>query len=217
METSRPLAIDSFSYSWLSNVKPPLDGIEESLRESLDSAHEAISKEMACMTVKSKRFVPEAQNFNFDIPISPSPAALLHADELFSDGLVKPVFVSPSNIEASSCTSDLSNSYSFSSRNFVVTASEHHSHVLKKWKKSSKKIMQKCFGYVRPRCYRVGSSRKSNRVDDIDRRVREAKSWSKSPETFLQQNTTHRVSESCSDIENSIYEAVLHCKRSIGL
>ncbi|XP_006491204.1 probable membrane-associated kinase regulator 6 isoform X2 [Citrus sinensis] len=93
METSSPLAIESFSYSWLSNVETLLDGIDEPLRTSLDSSSEAISKELA-------------ENFNFDIPTSQSSAALLHADELFSDGLIKPEFVDPSKILDAS-TSDL--------------------------------------------------------------------------------------------------------------
>lgn len=207
METSSPLAIESFSYSWLSNVQPPLDGIDEPLRTSLDSSPEAISKELA-------------QNFNFYIPTSQSSAALLHADELFSDGLIKPVFAGPSKILDAS-TSDLITvlpSSSFSSRN-VIPVFQGHYRLLSKWGISFKKNFLKCFGYLRPHYHNIGSSRKrSSRVDDIDRRGQEVKSWSNSPQASPPPSAKYSVGVGdWHDIENSIYEAILHCKRSIGM
>ncbi|TXG62958.1 hypothetical protein EZV62_009952 [Acer yangbiense] len=126
METSQSLAVESFSYSWLSNVKPSFDSLDESPRASLDSLHEATSADLDYKTVKSQRLQGESQDFNFDIPISPSPAPFLHADELFSDGLIKPVYVDPSKIETSH-TSDpvtVSPVSSFSSRNIIVAHQE---------------------------------------------------------------------------------------------
>ncbi|KAI9182140.1 hypothetical protein LWI28_022492 [Acer negundo] len=122
METSQSLAVESFSYSWLSNIKPSFDSLDESPRASLDSFHEATSADLDYKIVKSQRFQGESQNFNFDIPISQSPAPFLHADELFSDGLIKPVYVDPSKIETSH-TSDpviVPPVSSFSSRNIIA-------------------------------------------------------------------------------------------------
>lgn len=207
METSSPLAIESFSYSWLSNVETLLDGIDEPLRTSLDSSSEAISKELA-------------QNFNFDIPTSQSSAALLHADELFSDGLIKPEFVDPSKkLDAS--TSGLITvqpGSSFSSGN-VIPVFQGHYRLFSKWRISFKKNFLKCFGYLRPHCHNIGSSwKRSSRVDDIDRREREVKSSSSSPQASPPPSAKYSVGVGdWYDIENSIYEAILHCKRSIGL
>ncbi|KAL5859621.1 hypothetical protein ACOSQ4_000917 [Xanthoceras sorbifolium] len=132
METSQSLATESFSYSWLSNVKPSFDSLDESLRASLDSYHEAISTDLDYKIIKSQRFWAEAQNFNFDIPVSQSPAALLHADELFSDGLIKPVYVDPSKIEMSH-TSDsvtIPPVSSCSSRNIISAYQEAQGKVI---------------------------------------------------------------------------------------
>ncbi|KAH9731736.1 putative membrane-associated kinase regulator 6 [Citrus sinensis] len=184
-----------------------LDGIDEPLRTSLDSSSEAISKELA-------------ENFNFDIPTSQSSAALLHADELFSDGLIKPEFVDPSKILDAS-TSGLITvlpGSSFSSGN-VIPVFQGHYRLFSKWRISFKKNFLKCFGYLRPHCHNIGSSwKRSSRVDDIDRREREVKSSSSSPQASPPPSAKYSVGVGdWYDIENSIYEAILHCKRSIGL
>ncbi|KAG6663810.1 hypothetical protein CIPAW_02G048400 [Carya illinoinensis] len=49
-------------------------------------------------------------------------------------------------------------------------------------------------------------SRKCTGVDDFDRRSLEVKSWSSSPQASPEQRFA--------DMESSIHEAVLHCKRS---
>ncbi|KAL9289813.1 hypothetical protein ACSQ67_024413 [Phaseolus vulgaris] len=47
METSQPLSIESFSYSWLVNLRPSLlESLESSLRTSLDASDEASFIEM---------------------------------------------------------------------------------------------------------------------------------------------------------------------------
>ncbi|XP_050204170.1 uncharacterized protein LOC126654142 isoform X2 [Mercurialis annua] len=96
------------------------------------------------------------------------------------------------------------------------------------------RILQKCFGYIRPLCRKITGTRKSTnaedrrprrvkiwrklpctgarrstRVDDIDRRAR--KSWSNLPQAspYIAYSTNNWC-----DIESPIDEAVLHCKRS---
>ncbi|KAK9045169.1 hypothetical protein V6N11_059058 [Hibiscus sabdariffa] len=100
MEASEPLSIESFSYSWLVNLKPCLDGVDDSLRASLDACDEASFIEMDPTMPPSKRFFRHSQDFMFDFPISQAPLPLVHADELFSDGYVMPLFVNPLKMEA---------------------------------------------------------------------------------------------------------------------
>ncbi|KAA8520695.1 hypothetical protein F0562_015033 [Nyssa sinensis] len=247
------------------NKKPSFDGLDEPLRTSLDwltnrktSIDEATSGETKSEMVMSKRFLEEAHNFNFDIPISSSPAAFVHADEIFSDGQIIPVYVDPSKIEVFRTSNSVPAIpiSSLSSRSIVCPADRSHCHFLRKWRKSSKRILQKCFGCIRPLCRNAGCSRKSIKIDDIDSKVWEVKSWSNSPQTSPGQSEAYsstddrcdikskgkriagldrtlrkvkswsnspqaspRLSPSYStgdwnDVESSIYEAILHCKKS---
>ncbi|KDP28549.1 hypothetical protein JCGZ_14320 [Jatropha curcas] len=213
MDSSQPLAIESFSYTWLTSINSRLDGLEE-LRASLDSYHEATSEELDYKILKSKRSLEEVQNFDFDVPISQYSDALVHADQLFSDGLIKPVFINQSKKEVSGSL-DLDPTSSLFSRTVVPTV-HVQCHIFKRWRKSSERILLKCFGYLRPLCYKITGSRNSTSVDDIDRRVdrrvRQVKSWSNSPQESP--GISNSRTDWC-DIESSIYEAVLHCKRSI--
>ncbi|XP_024019018.1 probable membrane-associated kinase regulator 6 [Morus notabilis] len=195
--TSRPLAVESFSDSWLSNTRP-------SLIKVLDKSN--------------------TNSFDFDTSISDkSPVNFVHADELFSDGLIKPVFVDPINGGVSSSTSSSSKSTTDSDIFALSSLSDPRTSVTdqdvqmgcsccffrRRRRLLSEQVLRKIFGYlIRTRRAKVvGGSKKSTKVDDIDRRTLEVKSWSScsspGPSTVY-------------DIESSIYEAVLHCKRSIG-
>ncbi|KAH9677494.1 putative membrane-associated kinase regulator 6 [Citrus sinensis] len=163
METShsQPLSIESFSYSWLVNLKPSLESLDSSLRASLDACDEASFIEMDPRLPPSKRFIRNSQDFKFDFPVSQSPLALVHADELFSNGYVMPLFVDQMKMEAFDAPDSA----------LPLPSSLH----------GSKLVVQ---GKTSPRTSVAYS------VDD---------NWRKS----------------C-DSDSSIYEAVLHCKRSIG-
>lgn len=218
MEASQPLATESFSYSWLSNVRPTLDGLDRPFRASLDNSHAATSKQSDYKMKKSKRCSEESQDFDFEIPISQS-LPIAHADELFFNGVMKPVFVDPSRIELSNASNNnpampLSSSSSGTAIDQVV---QDNCYFLRRRKKPLERILQKCFGCLRPLCHKIlKGSRKCTRVDDIDRRVSEVKSWSNSPQASPRQSIVYSTGDCC-DMESSIYEAVLHCKRSIGL
>lgn len=187
MDASQLLASESFSYSWLLNVKPSWDGFD-----------------------KSEDILIQAQNFDFDVSVPEYPSYLLDADVLFSDGLIRPVFVDPSVVHDSS-TSGSSLSVSES-----ITVTEVPSNFLRKWRKFSKRILQKSLGYLRPFHRRIKVSRKSNKVDDFDRRLCDVTSWRSSPQASPQQSASCSQGASY-DIESSINEAILHCKRSIGM
>lgn len=220
METSMPLASDSFSYSWLSNSKSPIDdGLdEEPHRESV---------------FNSNSLVAECQNFNFDTSsiTTHSPVVLVHADELFSDGLLRPVFVDPSTKVEESCNGNTPDpietkigsfgSSSFSSRTVSSRTTEIHHGFLTRLRKSTWRTLVDFFRYFNQLRQKVGGSRKSIRVDDIDntdwkvKSLRSSRSQKESPRPIT---THHPIGDLHDDHhESSIYEAVLHCKRSVGI
>ncbi|XP_020218350.1 probable membrane-associated kinase regulator 6 [Cajanus cajan] len=197
MEPSVPLASESFSYSWLSNSKSPAEDLhDDPFRESDDLL----------------------QNFNFDISVPHSPLVLVPADEIFSDGLLRPMFVDPLSKVEFCNTPDPTQTRlgsSFSSRTFSPKAMEIHHGLLTRWRKSTRRTLVDFFRYVNQLRQKVGRSRKSIRVDDIDKTDWQVKCLSSPQKASPKPITTHLIGD-LHDYENSIYEAVLHCKRSIG-
>ncbi|KAF5733090.1 hypothetical protein HS088_TW17G00626 [Tripterygium wilfordii] len=179
MEIPQSLAIESFSQSWLTSLNSSLHGLGESLRPSLD------------------HHTP----FNFPISQSSDDVHLVHADQLFSDGLIRPFFNSSTPINPIQATP----SASFTSRSSnIVPTIEIHCSFFRRWRKPSVQIFVRCFKcLIRPFRLQLQVRRSikgSSRVDDIDRRA-------------LQ----YSRADHCYDLvtDNSIDEAVLHCKRSI--
>ncbi|KAI9098461.1 hypothetical protein K1719_025086 [Acacia pycnantha] len=103
METSsQTISIESFSYSWLVNMKPSLEACVN-IDASLDEASSFI--EMDPRNTPSKRFFQRnSQEFKFDFPVSQSPLALVHADELFSNGYLTPLFPDSLKMESFSAS-----------------------------------------------------------------------------------------------------------------
>ncbi|KAH6789256.1 hypothetical protein C2S51_004262 [Perilla frutescens var. frutescens] len=230
MENSKPLATESFSYSWLVDRKQQsLDVLTEIIRPTL---HE------------------KDQNFNFDVSLTAFHAALVHADEIFSDGHIRPVYVDRSKVEALKTSSSVPPSpvSSYTMGNTFDTSKKQWC-LVERWRRSSKRILQKCFGLMRPLYQTKGCSRKSSRVDDLERKVcevrswsnslqasprpssavdwpdfkkisngaalKKAKSWAASPQASPRISPSRASSAWCGD-ESSIHEAILYCKRSIG-
>ncbi|KAI4314175.1 hypothetical protein L6164_027110 [Bauhinia variegata] len=208
METSLPLATDSFSYSWFPNRKLPLELLEEPLRDSsLHNSHGETSKEFNFSMIHSE--AAESQNFNFDFSVTQSPSVLAHADELFCDGLIRPVFADPSKGELCSTpdANETRRRFSFSSGNLTPILQTHRGFLTKMTRSTRRtfKDLVRCLNQFRSK---VGFSRKSTRVDDFER-------WSSSQPASPKQVIAYSISD-LYDYENQIYEAVLHCKRSIG-
>ncbi|XVF22462.1 hypothetical protein REPUB_Repub12eG0174700 [Reevesia pubescens] len=213
METSQPLAIESFSYSWLSDHKPSLDGLDEPPRASIDSYYGGTSEEFNYEMLESNRFLTD-QNFNFDA-IAQTPATFIHADELFTDGFIRPTYIDPSKSESCNTLDSIQTTLSSSiSSRTEIRRGRIHCSFFRRWRKSTQQILRNLFGHLRPFCHKVGCSRKSTRVDDIDRRMWKVKSSNSSSQASPQQSSACSMGASC-HLENSIYEAVLHCKRSI--
>lgn len=257
MDNSQTLATDSFSYSWLIDQKPSFDGLLESLRPSVDFSSETVP-----MVHHLNKIFKDDQEFDFNVtPGSRSSLALVDADEIFAEGCIKPIFPNHSRINLQPSTSVCATPISpVSSRTLSVSLAhrfEYHSN--RKWTKSSNKVLQRCFSLLRPFCQGFGCSRKSIRVDDLDRKVLEVQSRSNSRQASpdrrtaysaanlaamkqtsntldvcrrLQNSETKSLSNSIQaspsrspshfthsrpDIESSIHEAILHCKRSFGM
>ncbi|XP_039046427.1 probable membrane-associated kinase regulator 6 [Hibiscus syriacus] len=225
METSsQPISVESFSYSWLVNLKPSLDGVDSSLRGSLDAYDEASFIEMDPRMPPSRRFFRNSNDFKFDFPISQSPLALVHADELFSEGRVMPFFINNSKkIEAcdvSGPTPTLPTAPRAPDLDVPRCKTNRHPS-LRRCRRLSKRIFSKYFNFLRPLYRSVLQRSKSSgtRANCVDPRGHVRKNWLYSTTgTSPRISVAHSADEwrkSC-DSESSIYEAVLHCKKSIG-
>ncbi|KAK8657236.1 hypothetical protein V6N13_035487 [Hibiscus sabdariffa] len=219
METSQPLSIESFSYSWLVNLKPSLDGLDGSLRASLDAYDEASFIEMDPRMPPSRRFCRNSQDFKFDFPVSQTPLTLVHADELFSDGRVMPFFVNSSKNDTyrvSDSISTLPTTNSCAPDRTVPPSKTNHPSS----RRLSKRIFSKYLNFLRPLYRTMLRGRKSSgRAESVDARGQGRKNWLHSTATSPRISVAYSADEwrkSC-DSECSIYEAVLHCKKSIGM
>ncbi|KAJ7962481.1 putative Membrane-associated kinase regulator-like protein [Quillaja saponaria] len=213
MEASQPLAVESFSDSWLSNVNSFMDVHDEPSRVSFDSLHEAIFKESSCMILKFNRYPEESQDFDFNVPIPESSCTLVHADEIFSRGVLKPVLANSSRMTTTISESNpvlIASSLSLSSDQTVNQVIRINCHFLVRWRKLSKQIL-KCFKHL---CCEVSELRKRPKFNDIDRRALEVKSWSSSSKLTRYEGADSSIGAWC-EMESSIHEAVLYCKRSI--
>jgi hypothetical protein len=231
MEASHPLSIESFSYSWLVNLKPSLESLENSCRASLDVSDEASFIEMDPRMTPSKRFFINSQDFKFDFPAAAaqSPLTLVHADELFSNGYVMPLFVDPLKMGMEACYDEASDS----SNPTMPSSSSHAAKVLvpddninpycsssRRCRRLSKHIFQKYLDFLRPLLRRLRGNRSTSKAASVDKRVHKVvKNWMYSSQASPRISVAYSVDDwrkSC-DSESSIYEAVLHCKRSIGM
>ncbi|KAI3425425.1 uncharacterized protein J3R85_010356 [Psidium guajava] len=223
MESSDPLSVESFSYRWLVNSKPAHENFDGSARTSLDASDEAYFIEMDPRMPPSRRFSRNrgnsaSQDFRFDFPgVSPSSPALVHADELFSDGYVLPLFLDPSRMKAY----EMSNSTPPRPGSLKLVMSSKSCSPPSKIRcgKLSKRMFQKYMDFLRPlyRIFRAGRS--SFRAEFGDARASGMRNW-----VYPEEASSPRISKAYSandgrksfDSESSIYEAVLHCKRSFG-
>ncbi|CAN4099483.1 unnamed protein product [Withania somnifera] len=181
------------TYSWLVNTKPTnFDSIEY-------EEEEAAFIEMDPSLSPSKRFSNvKAQDFiNFNFPISDH-------HELRTASIIK--IMEPSSLSSS-----------------VTKKEQVHSS-----SRRGLRILQKLFDFLNPLCQKISLGCKSTSSTSIrstrstvDGSIMNYKNWGSSEGTSLTPRTSiANYSEddwrrSC-DSESSIYEAVLHCKRTIN-
>ncbi|XP_027768369.1 probable membrane-associated kinase regulator 6 [Solanum pennellii] len=184
--TLKYLASESFSYSWLLNETTP--SLESTILDDQDTTFLNFSK----------RFLElESQNFNFDI--NPT-FSFVHADEIFSDGHIMPLYLDNMSKIEKICNFDTCSISSTPLTPFYATNRG-------KQRKSCGKILVKRLKFLWLFCKSLGNSRKGSKVDDFERKVLEIDS----------RNSPMRSPSHCIDMENTISEAILHCKRSFGM
>ncbi|GAB4858376.1 hypothetical protein Ancab_009848 [Ancistrocladus abbreviatus] len=152
-ETSQPVSIESFSYSWLINLKPSLENLSDSFRAALDASDEASFIDMDPRMPPSKRFLRYMEEFDFDLPFSQQspPATILPADELFSNGVLKPFF-DPSKVEGQ-CSSGSSPCANAPRR--LASDSKIHCSSLRRCRTLFKHILERYMDFVRPLCHKI--------------------------------------------------------------
>ncbi|KAL4392257.1 hypothetical protein AHAS_Ahas03G0327000 [Arachis hypogaea] len=193
MESSLTLATESFSYSWLSSS--------------------------SCKSTTTTPLDPNCQNFNFDISFltNSSSCVVAYADELFSAGTIKPLFVlHPNNTKLDS----LDNSSSSSNSRDLRSPIHHHNHdeLFTRWKASTRRTFKNISRRIGRLSRKVVCSGKIVSVIDDDIDIDNHNNKNKERQVKRSSITVHPVIGAFHDshLENSIYEAVLHCKRSVG-
>lgn len=245
MESLQSLATESFSYSWLFNGKSPLNGLadSESPRSSID---EASALEITTFIVHQKILLnEEAQNFKFDLPAANSESALsmVHADEIFSDGQIMPLYINRSKNEA--LKESRSDSITAPESTLTPTViSQVKKDFIEKWRGLPSRILQKWLRYLKPLFKRLGMSKNTAKVEGwsnslqasapqfskaysaVDRagekqtgnkkNLRKTRSWSNTPQASPLRSPYHSTDDK-HDMECLVTEAILHCKRSFGM
>lgn len=235
MESPPSLSIESFSHSWLVNMKPSnSESRDKSCSASFDASDDASFIEMDPKLPPSRRFSRVPKDFSFDFRTSQPPPMLVDAGELISDGFLRPLvgqqLMMSENMEAyddeaSEPAAALPNPrlmYSISHKE-----TRHSSRVrcasLRKCKRLPKQIFQKYFDFLRPLYKKLRGRGSGSRVASITnaRAYGEVAgnnnlefSPAASPRTSIAWSADN-WRRSC-DSESSIYEAVLHCKRTNG-
>ena len=202
MDISPYLATESFSFSWLptEELQPSNSSNNRLFPSEEDTAHN--------------------NYFDFDVSSSSTPS-LVHADKLFSNGLIVPGSLnhpySKSERIPYSATSPGSVAL------FASPSYNHHGGVGDQTRYSSTKLKRIFQNFTPRRVFSkylrclvpVGGSRGRNgiRVDDVNRKAWEVKSYNCSNCNTPQGGISPMRRESD---ESSIYEAILYCKRSSG-
>ncbi|RHN81734.1 hypothetical protein MtrunA17_Chr1g0202361 [Medicago truncatula] len=217
MEISQPLSIESFSYSWLVNLKPSLESLDSSFRSTLDAYDETSFIEMDPRMPPSKRFFMNSHDSNkFDFPTSQSPLTLVHADELFSDGYLMPFVVESLKMEEYEALD--SNNTSPNSSSHAPKGVVPRCHSLKRCRTLSRRIFLKYLNFLRPLYRKLRGHKSGSNIPTVFKRGEASMN-----RRYHNSESSPRISgafsadgwrKSC-DSESSIHEAVLHCKRSI--
>ncbi|KAF6162127.1 hypothetical protein GIB67_008256 [Kingdonia uniflora] len=191
MEARQSLSIESFSYSWLLNTSDDHPYIE-----------------MDPKLTASKRFLrnyTSSQDFNFDLPIFHQQSPLVHADELFSNGLLVPLFLSQSKINPFDVSESVSTSpvSSESLTTAILPIHRVRCPFMKRCRKLSTRLLRKYLCFLIPLYQKIYSKNMSTirpesgvAKPDGDQQIM----------AFSQANWCH--------MDNSIHEAILHCRKS---
>ncbi|KAI4319972.1 hypothetical protein MLD38_033502 [Melastoma candidum] len=224
MEAAETLSVESFSYRWLVKLDSPPDAPEGwSFRKSFDDASFI---EMDPAMPPSRRFsmttsfTPE---FKFDSPASQPQLGVVHADELFSEGYVLPLFLErPSRINrfefrASGSTLPWKHD-SLQAAKVVASGSDDAStSPPRSCQGLPKQIFLKYLNFLKP-LYRIFRRQRLSSRLKFSHGMRNWVYPEESPSSSPRISSAFSADDwrKSSFSECSIYEAVLHCKKSIG-
>ncbi|XP_006280969.2 probable membrane-associated kinase regulator 6 [Capsella rubella] len=225
-EASMPLVpIDSFSYSWLVNF-PSLDDHHHQTYEDSSSSSSFI--EMDPRLPPSRRFIIKTSHessFKFDSFVSFSDedhSSLVHADELFRDGYVVPYRLkATSSSAATEEESEPLDTTTTTTTGKIETRGVKSKSSCRKLRRVSKWVLLKYLDFLTPLCRRLRRCRSAGPNIGMDSRIRVTTSSRSRVYSSDETTSSPRISvaddynwrRSC-DSESSIYEAVLHCKKS---
>ncbi|KAI5657786.1 hypothetical protein M9H77_26579 [Catharanthus roseus] len=214
MDSPPSLSIESFSLSWLASV-------DKSLNTSFDGSDEASFIEMDPKLPPSRRFSRVPKDFSFDFRTSQPPLTLADAGELISHGILMPLSsgqqmkIPETYDEAVDSIPAAVRLISSISEKEVLRHSSNRVRCasLRRCKRFSKRIFQKYLDFMRPLCKKLRGNGSGSRVASISSaRAYEEEDPATSPRTSVAWSADN-WRRSC-DSESSIYEAVLHCKRT---
>ncbi|KAL0734532.1 hypothetical protein Bca4012_010742 [Brassica carinata] len=228
-EASMPLVpIDSFSYSWLDNF-PSLEASIDDYHQTYEDSSSSSFIEMDPRLPPSRRFFinkAHESSFKFDnfVSFTDEDHSLVHADELIRDGYVVP-YISKAT---SAATEEEYKPLDTKMEKKIETRDNKNKSSCRKNKspcrklRVSKWVLFKYLDFVTPLCKRLRRCRSARSPIGIgrDTRIRVA-TLSRSRVYSDEMTSSPRISvaddsywrRSC-DSESSIYEAVLHCKKS---
>ncbi|CAF2324144.1 unnamed protein product [Brassica rapa] len=216
--------VDSFSYSWLVNF-PSLEASIDDYHQTYEDSSSSSFIEMDPRLPPSRRFFinkAHESSFKFDnfVSFSDQDHSLVHADELIRDGYVVP-YISKAT---SAATEEEYKPLDTKKEKKIETRDiKNKSPYIKL--KVSKWVLFKYLDFLTPLCKRLRRCRSARSPGGIgsDTRIR-VRTLSRSRVYSDETTSSPRISvaddyywrRSC-DSESSIYEAVLHCKKSFGM
>ncbi|KAH0937805.1 hypothetical protein HID58_005266 [Brassica napus] len=213
--------VDSFSYSWVVNSPSLEDSIDDYHQTYEDSSSSFI--EMDPRLPPSRRFFinkSHESSFKFDnfVSFSDEDHSLVHADELFRDGYVMPYLSKATSAATEEEYEPLDKKTEKKMETRDIKSKSPSS--CRKLRRVSKWVLL----FLTPLCKRLRRCRTSRSSGGIgiDSRIR-VTTLSRSRVHSDEMTSSPRISvaddyywrRSC-DSESSIYEAVLHCKKSFG-
>ncbi|WOL00144.1 putative membrane-associated kinase regulator 6 [Canna indica] len=211
MEMSQQPFSDSFSYRWLINVKSAT-GVD-----SLSDSHRSSFIDMYPPALVSMRWMSNTTyDLDFNFPTSESSSVQVHADQLFSGGLVLPLPATAARRLAISSTCPLLHSAKVNddAPDPISSCSSSKGCNLKvhfacDCLKSSKKRLWRCLRYVILFCKKMKCRLRLVSSRDCKDSV--------APRKVNNSNTLISNLEWCrNDADILVYDAILHCKRSFG-
>ncbi|KAK4766569.1 hypothetical protein SAY87_008211 [Trapa incisa] len=216
-ESSQLLSLECYSYRWLVDDGPSSISRMDSFRASIDGLEEGSFIEMDPRSPPSKRFVSsrmKSSSLDFKFDLKP-PDYLVHADELFAEGFVLPLFVDPSGMKADDQYIDMKIKLDPSVPPTTVSGSKGWKRKLLAWRR----FFCKHLDFLVPMCRSIIFPRDTRRALAARKSVHPARHVSDPMTTSSCASSVdddRRQRHSWVESESSIYEAVLHCKRSNG-